>query len=53
MLRWDCFYKSKELQDRKESVDFALARCCGSLLEAIEKSPAQTSGMKLGCYVVV
>jgi len=33
-------------------MDFALATCCGSLLEAIEKSPAQASRINCGCYAV-
>lgn len=53
MVRYDCFYKFKELQDRMESVDFAQARFCGSLLEAIEMNPAQISRVECGCSAVL
>lgn len=53
MVTCDYFYKFKELQNRKETVNFAQARCCGSLLKAIETSPAQISKMECGCSAVL
>lgn len=53
MVRYYCFYKFKELQDRKKSVEFAQAGCFGSLLEAIEMSPAQISRIECDCSAVL
>lgn len=53
MVMCDYFYGFKELQDRKESVNFAQAKCCGSLLKTIEMNLAQISRMERGCSAML